>query len=271
MSMTIPLCMVVPCVQCQIRQATFPFCEATDNHTRLSGIGSAIEFNVPERARRVFRVSRTCLEGYVLGERLIAEGEQGVLVDVCTATDESGCGGLYVAKLMALSEAWGIGRREWNREVAISEAASRIGVGPLVVKSGECTSEDGTPVGVLIMERLDRSLKDYLLDLSVHWPSDHELEAIYATTRRLFQTLKDHGYTHKDLHPGNLMYKRGPPRLWYIIDFGLADEEGALSAYGQEDVIQEMTSNVQAIREDRLEQEGKETSLNTEDRGEKSK
>lgn len=76
--------------------------------------------------------------------------------------------------------------------------------------------EPGTSIYVLVLvtEKLDKTLEDYLAEKE---RSDNELNTLQKKLKNILEELHSYSVCHNDIHDQNFMIK---DKKWYIIDFG---------------------------------------------------
>lgn len=112
----------------------------------------------------------------------------------------------------------------FERECEISVQVAKEKVGPNILfhticKKGLNTILGPVDIGILVMERFDTTLEEYLRNCKVHM-----VLKIFRAFRLLGKQTK---LTHRDLHEGNIVIKWNPFQV-RIIDFGFSQQLGNL-------------------------------------------
>src|SRR5581483_3466971 len=93
-------------------------------------------------------------------------------------------------------------------------------IGPKIVKFWTCkgkilSTNENANVGIILMEKLDGTLSDYI-------DTHNNYDVLRAKTQiiNLIKRMNSLGYVHNDINSGNIMYKNSKNPKWYLIDFG---------------------------------------------------
>jgi serine/threonine protein kinase len=142
----------------------------------------------------------------------IAGGSGGEIYQVCLGQSPSkDCDWVLKKSDITIPYAW-TANNEFFNEVGIQANLSPL-VAPRSLGGFVC-SERKTVYGMQVMQKLDGTLKDYLIENPI---TNNELVKLM----RVIQLLHDENVAHQDLHAGNIMYKKNNGEIkFYIIDFG---------------------------------------------------
>jgi len=109
-------------------------------------------------------------------------------------------------------------------EYTIGKRLSKLGVGPKFVHPEYVSCNSG--YDVLIQERLDGDMFDYMRLIRNHVNANHLLNRAINAVQRKVHRLKYLYKTHGDFHGKNVMFRfkdarRNPAKVeWFLIDFG---------------------------------------------------
>lgn len=109
---------------------------------------------------------------------------------------------------------------EWEREVLVSKLMSDHEIGPRVFTAGICkeTNTYGklTRLGYLVMTRFDHTLKE-TDELKI---SKEFVASLRKQGMDKLKKMYELGWSHGDIHQGNIMVKLSPQPMLFFIDFG---------------------------------------------------
>ena len=108
-------------------------------------------------------------------------------------------------------------------ELTISKRMGELGVGPLVHKVHVC-EENGGALVMIVMQLMDKGdIDDFVIGGGLV-TSEH-LDQLRAKLK----VMHDEGYTHNDIHPGNILVSAAPDGRteFFLADFGLSTKNSS--------------------------------------------
>lgn len=162
----------------------------------------------------------------------LGRGAFGSVYQVCDRISKkkskSNCG-IWVAKLVPLFaksdlKHYRASEEDFRREAQLTRRLSNLGVGVTVLGWRVCRSaaDPGQKIGIIVMERLDTTVKEFAQKHPNEYVLDKEL--IDREVSDLLDTLAINRLRHRDLHTQNVMLKlkRGTNRVAavFLVDAG---------------------------------------------------
>ncbi len=158
-----------------------------------------------------YKTKKSCLKNLEIGD-LLGEGNFGQVYDACDPDCTS------VLKVMIIPPEFG---NDFKTEVAITQWAGELEIGPKFIDSWTCEAEDDygvIAIGLILTEKYEMSLERYLKKYK-------KMESGAALTlMELIKAMHHNGIIHGDLHPRNIVVDTNKKEIKRIsiIDYGLA-------------------------------------------------